>query len=375
MVSCDVTDRAALAVLLSTVPAEHPLTAVVHTAGVVDDGLLTASTPDRIGRVLAPKVDAAWHLHELTHDLAAFVLFSSYASTVGTAGQAPYAAANGFLDALAQVRHAAGRPATAVAWGWWEQVSDLTASLGAVDRARLARSGVAALPTAAALRLLDEALSTSDPALVAVRLEPAALRTRAAAGELPALLRELAPAEPARTGTGPASDGPAGSFADRLARLDPDDRAAEVVRLVRSATAAVLGFPAATPVDPDRAFTDLGIDSLTAVELRNSLQRSTAVPLAASLVFDHPTPRSVAGHLTGRLAPAEKDPLAALLGYVDRLGAELGALPADSAAPVVDRLRALLSGLSTTDDEPPADPLAEASDDDLFDLVDNLGPS
>ncbi|MBM0280183.1 beta-ketoacyl reductase, partial [Micromonospora tarensis] len=193
--ACDVADRAALAALLATIPADRALSAVVHAAGTVDDGLIETLNPDRLHRVARPKVDAAWHLHELTRDLGltAFVLFSSTAGVLGSPGQANYAAANAFLDALASHRRAAGLPATALAWGLWAEPSGLTGHLTDADLTRLRRSGLEPLSTTEALTLFDATVGSGDAALVPVRLTPSAFRD-----DPPALLRALAPARPRR---------------------------------------------------------------------------------------------------------------------------------------------------------------------------------
>ncbi|PJT49941.1 polyketide synthase, partial [Streptomyces albidoflavus] len=190
IVACDVADREQLAGVLDAVPAEHPLTAVVHTAGVLDDGTLDGLTPDRVAHVLRPKADAAWHLHELTRDtkLTAFVMFSSYAGVAGGPGQANYAAANAFLDALAQHRRASGLPAHSLAWGLWEDRSDLTGALDTTGLARLERSGIRPLTAGQGLALLDASTALDTAHLVPVRLDTRTLR----ADEAPPLLRALA---------------------------------------------------------------------------------------------------------------------------------------------------------------------------------------
>ncbi|MFJ8473293.1 type I polyketide synthase [Kitasatospora sp. NPDC094011] len=310
---CDTADRAALAALLAAVPAEHPLTAVVHAAGVLDDGVVDGLTPDRLAAVLRPKVDAAQHLHELTRglDLADFVLFSSAAGVFGSPGQGAYAAANAWLDALAQHRRVDGLPATSLAWGLWAQASTMTAHLGATDRARARQSGALTLSTPDGLALFDAALAARRALLVPVRLDTAALRGRGPA-ELPALLRELVRTRVRRTAqSGPAADG----LPARLAALAPADRHAALLDLVSGCTAAVLGHSSAEQVDAARPFRDLGLDSLTAVELRNRLNTATGLRLPATLVFDHPTPGALAEHLA------------------EGLGAGSAAGPAAGAAP------------------------------------------
>nr|WP_329618601.1 tacrolimus type I polyketide synthase FkbB [Streptomyces sp. S465] len=289
-VACDVADRDELASVLAGIDPAHPLTAVVHTAAVLDDGVLTALTPDRLETVLRPKADAAWHLHELTQDteLAAFVLYSSAAGVLGSPGQGNYAAANAFLDALAEQRRAAGLPALSVAWGLWEPESGLTAGTGA----RMRRDGVTALTAEGGLTLFDAALRSSDPALVAA--DPAGL------GSSP-LLR--APRrEPRRRAAG------ATTLADRIARLSAADAEKDVLAVVRQCTAAVLGHDGAARVEATATFKELGVDSLMAIRLRNAFTEATGVRLPATAVFDFPTPRAVAAKLTAALSGRTASP-------------------------------------------------------------------
>ncbi|MGW7171093.1 type I polyketide synthase, partial [Streptomyces sp. NPDC054884] len=303
VVACDVTDRDALAGALAGIPAERPLTAVVHAAGVLDDATVESLTPDRLDTVLRPKADAAAHLHELTADLdlRAFVLFSSLAATVGSPGQGSYAAANAFLDALAAHRRALGLPGTSIAWGPWSD--GMAGGLDRVDTARLARGGVTPLPPADGLALFDAACAAPAPLTVAARLDLPVLRAQH--GLLPAVLRGLVPVADRRT----AAAARTGDFADRLAALPEADRRRVAVELVRENAAAVLGHAGADAIAADRAFLQLGFDSLTAVELRNRLGAATGLRLAATVTFDHPTPTSLADHLlaetlgTGSPAP------------------------------------------------------------------------
>ncbi len=289
--ACDVAEREQLRVLLDAVPPEHPLGAVIHAAGVLDDGVIEGLTPERLDRVLAPKLDAAWHLHELSkgHDLDAFILFSSIASTIGVPGQANYAAANAFLDALAQHRHTQHLPATTLAWGPWATDSGMTGSLSQADVVRWSRAGVGSLSRVQGLELFDTARSVGQALLFAVRLDGVALRLRARGGGLPALLRGLVPAQ-ARRGRGEEV-----SLAQRLVGIPEEERDAVVREVVRSAVAAVLAYDSGHEVEMGRAFKELGFDSLTAVELRNRLSATTGLRLPSTLVFDHPTPAAVAG--------------------------------------------------------------------------------
>ncbi|WP_225447097.1 type I polyketide synthase [Streptacidiphilus sp. PB12-B1b] len=302
--ACDVADRSALERLLADVPGDRPLTAVVHAAGVLDDGLVGSLTPERMAVVLRPKVDAAVNLHRLTRDLplSAFVLFSSASATVGNAGQANYAAANAFLDALAQQRRALGLPGQSLAWGLWEQRSAMTGALGDADLRRMARGGTVALSTATGLALLDAALASAEPLLLPVRIDLARLRAGARTGAVPALLSRLVGAGVRRRTAGEAA-AEAGSLRRRLAALGPEECGAAVLELVRGRVADVLGHGGAAAVDPERAFKELGFDSLTSVELRNRLNAATGLRLPATLVFDRPTPAAVADHLVQRLLP------------------------------------------------------------------------
>ncbi|MFE1775922.1 SDR family NAD(P)-dependent oxidoreductase [Streptomyces sp. NPDC059008] len=306
--ACDVADRDALAAVLGRIPAEHPLTAVVHAAGVLDDGVLTAQTPERIDRVLRPKVDGALNLHELTRDapLSAFVLFSSAAGVLGTAGQSGYAAANAFLDALARSRRAAGLPGSSLAWGMWEQRSGLTGELSEADLRRMARSGVGQLPTEEGLALFDAALAAPHAVLVPMRLDPAAMLAAGEPGLVPSVLRTVVRAGRRRGGAGTAG-GADGSFAARVAELPAEEREPALLSLVREQAATVLGLASPDAVQDTRGFLQMGFDSLTAVELRSRLGAATGLRLPATLVFDQATPADAARYLRDRLFPESRE--------------------------------------------------------------------
>ncbi|QDY08073.1 SDR family NAD(P)-dependent oxidoreductase [Micromonospora sp. HM134] len=365
VVGCDTADRDAVAALLAGIPDEHPLTAVVHLAGVSDDGVLGSLTPDRVDAVLRPKVDAVWHLHELTagRNLSAFVLFSSAASVFGAPGQGNYAAANAFLDAMVHHRRARGLTATTLSWGLWEGVGGITGHLTEADFRRMARSGVAAIPVADGLDLLDAALAQPRAWVFPLRLDPAALRGQGDA--LPAVLRSLVPA--ARSATAPVTP------TVDLAALPPQDRDPVLLDLVRGQVAAVVGLTA-VDVDPGRQFRDLGYDSLTAVDLRNRLGAATGLRLPATLVFDHPTPAELAAYLAERFADEAGDTGPAVLGGLDRLHAEV--LAADLAATARAAARARLKDILALLDEPAAAgenvdaELADASAEEVYAFVD-----
>ncbi|WP_443043775.1 type I polyketide synthase [Streptomyces sp. GS7] len=298
--ACDVADRDALARLLSDIPAAHPLACVVHTAGVLDDGVLGTLTDERIERVLRPKADAAWHLHELTsgHDLSAFVLFSSFAALSGSPGQANYSAANAFLEALAVHRRARGLAATALAWGPWAGEEGMAARLAAADRARMERAGILPLAHGPALDLFDAALTADEAVLAPIHLDTQALRTREPK-DVPPLLRALATPRTHPTERTQERGGPA---LPPLAALPPDLREQTVLEHVRAEVASALGYTNPQAVADDRLFTDLGIDSLTAIELRNQLSTATGLKLPATLLFDHATVGSLTVALCTELA-------------------------------------------------------------------------
>ncbi|MGS2806027.1 SDR family NAD(P)-dependent oxidoreductase [Nocardia sp. MW-W600-9] len=296
--ACDVSDRAALTALLESVPAEQPLVGVVHSAATADHGVIEAMTPDRFDRVFRPKVDAAWHLHELTRDqpLSLFVLLGSVGGLVLTAGQANYAAANVFLDALAAHRRTAGLPATSVDYGLWVRTSGLGADLSEDDFDRMRRQGFPPLSETDGLALFDAAIATEAAQLVALRVDPAVLRSRGE--QLPALLRGIAPI-PVRRANTRSTAGRA--FAQKLAGLAEADRHATLLTLVQTVAAEVLGHATAEAVESHQAFQQLGFDSLGAVEFRNKLNAATGLRLPATLIFDHPTPQAVAEFVDAQL--------------------------------------------------------------------------
>ncbi|MDG9715512.1 type I polyketide synthase [Streptomyces sp. DH24] len=296
--ACDVTDREALARILEGVR----LSAVVHAAGVLDDGLIADLTPERLARVLAAKAESALHLHELTrgHDLSAFVLFSSFAGVVGNVGQAAYAAANNVLDALAVSRRAAGLPGVSLAWGMWETAEGMGGTLAKAELDRMAGQGFPALATGHGLALLDAALLLDEPVAVPVALRMPAL-AEAGRDALSAVLHQLVPASRRRREARQPDDAGGEGLAARLRGLPPEEQERALLDTVRGQAAAVLGHTSGGAIDASRAFKELGFDSLTAVDLRNRLRSATGVALPASLVFDHPSPAALAAFLRGRL--------------------------------------------------------------------------
>ncbi|WP_240045134.1 type I polyketide synthase [Streptomyces alboflavus] len=313
VVACDAADRDALADALARVPAERPLTAVVHTAGVFDDGITSSLTAEQLDRVLRPKADAALNLRALTRDadLAALVLFSSVAGVLGGAGQGNYAAGNTFLDAYARHLRGQGVPATSLAWGLWAERGGMAGQITADDLDRMTRSGVAPLSTEQGLGLLDTALGLGAAALVPVHLDTASLRT-AHGRNLPPLLSGLVQGTARRAVAGQdTSGGDAPALVRRLRGLPDGERDRALLDHVRGQAAAVLGYASGDQVDTGRAFRDLGFDSLTAVELRNRLGEATGLRLPATLVFDYASPLALARHLKSELTGADTDAPAA----------------------------------------------------------------
>ncbi|MGY4951328.1 SDR family NAD(P)-dependent oxidoreductase [Streptomyces nigrescens] len=373
VVACDAADRNALGELLAGIPAEAPLTGVVHTAGVLDDGLIGALTPERTETVLRPKVDAAWNLHELTQDLnlSAFVLFSSASGVLGAPGQANYAAASTFLDALAEHRHAHGLPALSLAWGLWSERSDLTRKLTETDLRRMSREGLPPMSSEEGVALFDVVGAAGTPVVIPVALDA---KKVAAAGEVPAILRGIVRTPARRTvSAGPAV---AKSLRERLAGVPAAERAGVVLDLVRTHTAMVLGHSGAGMVNADQSFSELGFDSLTAVELRNGLHAETGLRLPATLVFDYPTSAALANHILAGLVDDEPDAVATALATITKLENALLTLETESRerTTITKRLERALSryrdGGSATDKRDTNSDIRDASADELLDFFD-----
>ncbi|OKI85819.1 type I polyketide synthase, partial [Streptomyces sp. CB02058] len=307
--ACDVADRASVATLLEQVT----LTGVVHAAGVLDDGVVASLNPERITTVFRPKVDAALHLHHLTagQPLAAFVLFSSFAGLLGAPGQGSYAAANAFLDALAVHRRAQGLPAQSLAWGLWELSGGMAGELDTADRAKISRGGISPLSTDEGLALFGAAPSVDRALVVPTALDLPGLRAQGEA--LPGLFRALVPmARRSAAAAGAGSD----SLRRRLAGLSAEGRNELLLGLVQERAAVALGYAGAQAVEADRAFRDLGIDSLGALELRNSLGEETGLRLPATVIFDYPNSLSLSRYLLGELSGITEDVRAVDAGTV-----------------------------------------------------------
>ncbi|WP_433655213.1 type I polyketide synthase [Nocardia sp. CA-128927] len=299
--ACDVADRQAVTALLADISAEHPLTAIIHAAGALDDGVIESMTPERIGQILRPKVDAAWNLHELTRELnlSAFILFSSYSATLGNPGQSGYAAANMFLNALAEYRRGLGLAGQSLAWGLWAQRSGMTVTLDEVDLRRISRAGVSALSSTEGLALFDAALDSGEIFVAPVQLDLAGLRTHAQSGVVPPMLRGLVRVSARRATAG--ARGAGSPLARQLRAASELQQRQTLLELVCQHAAGVLGYSSAEQIDAGRAFRDVGFDSLTAVELRNRLNTTTGLRLATTTIFDYPTPAVLAEHLRNEI--------------------------------------------------------------------------
>ncbi|WUI09931.1 type I polyketide synthase [Micromonospora sp. NBC_00421] len=380
VVACDASDREALAELIDGIPDEQPLTTVVHASAVLDDALINEIRIDQIERVLQAKVDVAYHLHELTLglDLSAFVMFSSFAGTVASSGVGNYAPSNAFLDALAQHRRGLGMPATAIAWGAWAGGGMADGPFGEL----LHRHGVPEMPPEAAITALHQVVDHGEPALTIAdiaweRFAVAFTATRPGPliSDLPDV-RRLQATEHAVAGT-ELPDGP-DPLRDRLAGLPAADRMAVLLGLVRGQVAAVLNYASMESVDEHRAFRELGFDSVTAVELRNRLGTATGVALPVTLVFDYPTPTTLAEYLFAEVAQEDVVTPTVLLDDLDRIADSLDVVARDEAARVraTVRLQAMLSWLGQGGGGDIGRHLDDATDDELFAMVDkDLGIS
>ncbi|MFD8524945.1 type I polyketide synthase, partial [Streptomyces capillispiralis] len=376
--ACDTADRDATAALLAGIPAAHPLTAVVHTAGILDDGVVASLTPERLAAVLRPKVDAAWHLHELTRhlDLAAFLPFSSIAGVMGSPGQGNYAAANSFLDALTAHRRSQGLAGTSLAWGPWSHDGGMTSTLSDTDMRRMQSGGLPPLSVDQGFGLFDIARGSDESFLVLVGLAPGAMRG-AAPEDLPPLFRGMVRSS-RRTAAATDAAGAAAALGAKLGELRADERVRYVTDLVREQAARVLGHATPKAVDVTQEFRELGFDSLTALELRNHLSTATGLRLPATLVFDYPTPTALAEHFVSELAPGDEGPQGpSLLAELDRLEALFTAGEHDeiTRAGLALRLGQMLDKVRGSAPEstgtPVDDAFESASADEVFAFIDN----
>ncbi|MFC9441074.1 SDR family NAD(P)-dependent oxidoreductase, partial [Nocardia sp. NPDC057030] len=377
VVSCDVTDRAAVGRLIGGIGTAHPLTAVIHVAGVLDDALFTAQTPESVATVFGPKVDAAWHLHEATRGLplTAFVLYSSVAGSLGTPGQANYAAANAVLDALAQHRRVLGLPATAMAWGLWERATGMTGHLQDADRERMRRSGFSPISDDDGMALFDAALAAGRALTVPARIDLGALRKQGGdVDALPPLLRGLLRASRRVADGGTAESS---KLVASLVGLGRAEQERIVLDAIRTHAAAVLGHASSDAVPADTPFMDLGFDSLGAIEFRNRLQSATGVQLSTTIVFDYPNAVELARYLGQEIAPAD-NPAARILEQVDALAASCAtvALAHTDRSVLAIRLNDIVRSLhgEVAAGRAIAD-VDAAEDDELFDFLDKSRPA
>ncbi|MFF2551106.1 type I polyketide synthase [Nocardia sp. NPDC058058] len=338
--ACDVGDRDAVRDLIAAVPQNHSIGAVVHIAATLADSTFAGLTRAHLDRVLHAKTLGARHLHELTTglELSMFVLFSSAAGAFGAPGQANYAAANVYLDALAQHRAHLGLPAVSMAWGWWEQETSNTDQLDDKDRARLARMGITPIPTAEALTLFDTGLGWGRPYVVPVGLDVALLRAAASVAELPPFFRALLHT---RTKATTQLNDPA-QLAKRLSGMSPEQQHAVVVEMVKVPIAMVLGYSSPESVLPDREFTEMGIDSLSSIELGSHLRALTGVKLANSVIFQYPTVSLLARHILEQVTPADAELAGPILAEVAMLIDRLADMHGDREIPA--ELLARLTG-------------------------------
>ncbi|MEU8827599.1 type I polyketide synthase [Streptomyces sp. NPDC048636] len=381
----DITDAAALNGLIEDIDPAHPLTGVIHAAGVVDDAMLPSQNTERLARAWAAKAGAAVRLHRATERLrlGMFVMFSSFASDLGTPGQANYAAANAFCDGLATYRQALGLPGLSVAWGLWADTSGLTARLADTDLARIGRLGIKANSTEEGLALLDAAYHHGHPHLLALNLDTRALAAQAATS-LPAPLRALAATGGRRVRPTATAGVRPTDWGARLGGLPSSEQHRLLLNLVRTHAATVLGHADAAVIHADASFKDLGFDSLTAVELRNRLAAATGLRLPAALVFDQPEAAVLAEHLRQQLAPEDgtvaaprPDTPHPLLNELLRLENSLSAVVVEDVDPgvVTARLETLLSKwkaiCAPSDDTNAVERLQVASADQVLAFIDN----
>jgi acyl carrier protein len=371
--ACDVADRSAVRALIAGIDQSHPLTAVVHAAGVLDDAVFSSQTSEHIERAMLPKVDAAWNLHEATRDLplAAFVMYSSVAGLLGTPGQANYSAANTFLDGLAQHRQRLGLAAASMAWGFWERATGMTGHLQDVDLERMRRSGFAPISDAHGTALFDAALAAGLSLIVPTPMDLAAIRKQGGdVDDIPSLLRGLLRV------TRRAADNSSGQTSKLLASLiglNQTEKERLLLDVIRSHAATVLGHQSPDDICADSAFADLGFDSLGAVEFRNRVQAATGTKLPTTVVFDYPTPIALARYIREDITPND-NPTTQILNQIDTLAATCSTTDlerqdletlANRMEEIVRRVRAKVQEDSSTRDF-----IDFAEDDAIFDYLD-----
>jgi acyl carrier protein len=381
VVTCDVGDRSALAGLVDWTGRSGPeLSAVMHTAGVLDDGVVDRLSAERLESVLAAKATSAAYLDELTADLDldAFVLFSSAASTLGSAGQGNYAAANSYLDAVAEHRKARGLTGLSVAWGLWGG-GGLAQSKSEIE-ARMKRLPMPPMDPRLAVRALGEALAGDDAVVTVMDVDWAKLAAVPGSTSLTErpLVRDL-PEVRRIAAMRPVAADPAqgeGGLAGRLAGLDRAEQDKLLTDVVRAEAAALLGHSSADAVQARQAFKELGFDSLTSVEFRNRLNTATGLRLPSTVVFDYPNPVALAALLRTELV-GDEEASEPIFDELDQLEASLAKSTAEHEVHenVTRRLQGILSrwiekqGDSEFESEKPVE-LESATPDQLFEFLD-----
>jgi polyketide synthase 12 len=372
LLACDAADRDALAQVVAAIPDDCPLTAVIHTAAALDDGPLESLTTSQAEAVLRAKVGVAWNLHDLTKhlDLSAFVLFSSTAGTFGAAGQGNYAPGNAFLDAFAQYRRAQGLVATSIGWGAWAE-GGLADKEAVADLRR--RHGVPLMSPQRALMAMQQAIGGRDISVVLADINWEKFGLAYTAVRPSPLLRDLAETgavEPkAAEGAVPAEQG--SQLTERIRRAPRGEQERVLRDLVRSHVAVVLGHDGPAAVSPGRAFWELGLDSVTALELRNRLNRATGRKLPVGLIFDYPTVDSMVTFLHGELCGSGLK-LTQLMSDLDSLDAALAVMPDGdrSRIAVTERLEKIMRRMREAPAATRTLDLDTASHDEVFALID-----
>ncbi|UNI18430.1 putative PKS/NRPS-like protein biosynthetic cluster [Purpureocillium takamizusanense] len=297
VLASNVADRDSVRSVMATLDdMNRPLRGVVHAAGVVDSGVLSTLTPEQFATTFAPKISGAWHLHELTRkmDMDLFMMFSSVSGVVGMPGLANYAAANTFLDALASMRRAQHLPASSVAYGTWQGEGMIT-TLAGNTRTHLARFGLRPLAPDVGLELLDQAVRSGRALTVAAALDFEQLRGYYEdCGSIPPLLSLVLGRRSTRAHQHH-------DLREALKNANPEQHASIVLSMVRETVAKMLGFARPEDVDVSQPLQNIGIDSLTAVLIRNHLAALTGMTLSANIALLHPNLKALSQALLSQM--------------------------------------------------------------------------
>jgi amino acid adenylation domain-containing protein/thioester reductase-like protein len=359
VVACDMADFQNLEQVMSTFSEARPLRGVVHTAGLLDDGALQDLTPERFARVLAPKVKGAWNLHQLTQgmDMDLFLLFSSVSGIIGTPGQANYAAANTSLDALAHLRHAQGLPASSICYGPWGGAG-MAGRLSGANLGRWTRMGFGLLDPNEGLELTAKAIQSGRALTLVAALDPRPLH--AFLSERDEGVLSLCKSLLDQTGTKVQTHKPSANPQDLREALRcslPETHHEVVLSMVRATVAQALGFVRPNEVDPDQPLQDVGIDSLTAVLVRNQLVKLTNLKLSARFAFQYPNLRALSQFLVVSLqedmAHSDESNDSGTSTPPTSVGSQSAATTIDIAAIKKGHLEAAMSFRSTQDTKSP----------------------